>query len=86
MEIKKYKKTSDKVSFTVFVEEMSVDVILELTSHCSVSMTDTDDFLIEVEERFGSRYADMIEEFISFQSSLLMSKIPFMIEMDKEKE
>lgn len=86
MEIKKFRKTSDKVSFTIFVEEMSVDVVLELTSHCSVSMTGTDDFLIEVEERFGSRYADMIEEFISFQSSLLMSTIPFMIEMDKEKE
>lgn len=85
MEIKKYKKTSDKVAFTIFVAEMSVDVVLELTSYCSVSVTDTDDFLTEVEERFGSRYADMIEEFISFQSSLLMSQIPFVIEMDKEK-
>lgn len=85
MEIKKYKKTSDKVAFTIFVAEMSVDVVLELTSYCSVSVTDTDDFLTEVEERFGSRYADMIEEFISFQSSLLMSQIPLVIEMDKEK-
>lgn len=82
MEIKKYKYTPDKVSYTACYDGLGVKIIHERTEF-GVRTTDIDDFLEEVAE-YSPEEADAIEAFKDFQDNLVLECVEFEITRTEE--
>ena len=72
----KYDYSSGRICYTIDVDGYEVAMEHIKTEYGSVQRNDIDDFLISV-ENYDFQEAEMIEEFVDFQSHLLMYGIDF---------
>lgn len=79
----KYDYSSGRICYTIDVDGYEVAMEHIKTEYGSVQRNDIDDFLISV-ENYDFQEAEMIEEFVDFQSHLLMYGIDFELRNEVE--
>nr|DAK95952.1 MAG TPA: hypothetical protein [Caudoviricetes sp.] len=72
----KYDYSGGKIYYTIDVDGYEVAMEHTKTEYGSVQRDDIDDFLVSV-ENYDFQEAEMVEEFVDFQSHLLMYEIDF---------
>lgn len=72
----KYEYSGGKIYYTIDVDGYEVAMEHTKTEYGSVQRDDIDDFLLSV-ENYDFQEAEMVEEFVDFQSHLLMYGIDF---------
>lgn len=72
----KYDFSSGRIRYTIDVDGYKVVMEHTKTEYGSVQRDDIDDFLLSV-ENYDFQEAEMVEEFVDFQSHLLMYGIDF---------
>ena len=75
----KYDYSSGKICYTIDVDGYEFDMKHTKMEYRSVKVNNIDDFLGEV-ENYDFQEAEMVEEFVDFQSRLLMYGIDFELE------
>ena len=79
----KYDYSSGRICYTIDVDGYEVAMEHIKTEYGSVQRNDIDDFLVSV-ENYDFQEAEMVEEFVDFQSHLLMYGIDFELENEVE--
>ena len=79
----KYDHSSGRICYTIDVDGYEVAMEHTKTEYGSVRRNDIDDFLGTVEE-YDFQEAEMVEEFVDFQSHLLMYRIDFELRNEVE--
>lgn len=79
----KYDYSSGKICYTIDVDGYEFDMKHTKMEYRSVKVNNIDDFLGEV-ENYDFQEAEMVEEFVDFQSRLLMYGIDFELENEVE--
>ena len=79
----KYDYSSGKICYTIDVDGYEFDMKHTKMKYRSVKVNNIDDFLGEV-ENYDFQEAEMVEEFVDFQSRLLMYGIDFELENEVE--
>ncbi|HEP1794326.1 TPA: hypothetical protein VB881_000944 [Streptococcus suis] len=72
MIVKNYTNNSEKISYTVECESLTLDVVHTRASQWKCEVTDVNDFLWRVSNSNVAE-ADMVERFVDFQSDLLLN-------------
>lgn len=72
----KYDFSSGRICYTIDVDGYETAMEHTKTEYGSVQRNDIDDFLLSV-ENYDFQEAEMVEEFVDFQSHLLMYGIDF---------
>lgn len=79
----KYDFSSGRICYTIDFDGYEQAMEHTKTEYRSVQRNDIDDFLSMVEE-YDFQEAEMVEEFVDFQSHLLMYKIDFELKNEVE--
>lgn len=79
----KYDHSSGRICYTIDVDGYEVAMEHTKTEYGSVQRNDIDDFLLSV-ENYDFQEAEMVEEFVDFQSHLLMYGIDFELRNEAE--
>lgn len=79
----KYDYSSGRICYKIDVDGYETAMEHTKTEYGSVQRNDIDDFLLSV-ENYDFQEAEMIEEFVDFQSRLLMYGIDFELENEVE--
>ena len=79
----KYDYSSGRICYTIDVDGYEAAIEHTKTEYGSVQRNDIDDFLGTVEE-YDFQEAEMVEEFVDFQSHLLMYGIDFELKNEVE--
>lgn len=79
----KYDYSGGKIYYTIDVDGYEQAMEHTKTEYGSVQRNDIDDFLISV-ENYDFQEAEMVEEFVDFQSHLLMYGIDFELRNEVE--
>ena len=79
----KYDYSSGRICYTIDVDGYEVAMEHTNTEYGSVRRNDIDDFLVSV-ENYDFQEAEMVEEFVDFQSHLLMYGIDFELRNEVE--
>lgn len=72
----KYDYSAGRIRYTIDVDGYETAMEHTKTEYGSVQRNDIDDFLVSV-ENYDFQEAEMVEEFVDFQSHLLMYEIDF---------
>lgn len=84
MEIKNYKYTHNKISYTACYYFLEAEITHERTGY-GVRTTDIDNFINEV-SIYSPEDADAIEAFREFQNNLVLENVEFEIENAEDGE
>ena len=79
----KYDFSSGIICYTIDVDGYEIAMEHIKTEYGSVQRNDIDDFLVSI-ENYDFQEAEMVEEFVDFQSSLLMYGIDFELRNEVE--
>ena len=79
----KYDYSSGRICYTIDVDGYEQAMEHTKTEYGSVQRNDIDDFLVSV-ENYDFQEAEMVEEFVDFQSHLLMYGIDFELKNEVE--
>lgn len=79
----KYDYSGGKIYYTIDVDGYEQAMEHTKTEYGSVQRNDIDDFLVSV-ENYDFQEAEMVEEFVDFQSHLLMYGIDFELRNEVE--
>lgn len=79
----KYDFSSGRICYTIDVDGYETAMEHTKTEYGSVQRNDIDDFLVSV-ENYDFQEAEMVEEFVDFQSHLLMYGIDFELRNEVE--
>ena len=79
----KYDFSSGRICYTIDVDGYETAMEHTKTEYGSVQRNDIDDFLLSV-ENYDFQEAEMVEEFVDFQSHLLMYGIDFELRNEAE--
>ena len=79
----KYDFSSDRIRYTIDVDGYETAMEHTKAGYGSVQRNDIDDFLISV-ENYDFQEAEAVEEFVDFQSHLLMHGIDFELRNEVE--
>jgi hypothetical protein len=79
----KYDYSSGRICYTIDADGYEVAMEHTKTEYGSVQRNDIDDFLLSV-ENYDFQEAEMVEEFVDFQSHLLMYGIDFELRNEVE--
>ena len=79
----KYDFSSGRICYTIDVDGYETAMEHTKTEYGSVQRNDIDDFLLSV-ENYDFQEAEMVEEFVDFQSHLLMYGIDFELRNEVE--
>ena len=79
----KYDFSSGKIRYTIDVDGYETAMEHTKTEYGSVQRNDIDDFLVSV-EKYDFQEAEAVEEFVDFQSCLLMYGIDFELRNEVE--
>nr|DAT20426.1 MAG TPA: hypothetical protein [Caudoviricetes sp.] len=79
----KYDFSSGRIRYIIDVDGYETAMEHTKTEYGSVQRNDIDDFLLSV-ENYDFQEAEMVEEFVDFQSHLLMYRIDFELRNEAE--